>query len=156
MCFVLIAQSCKKDKDSNPDEDKALYTLIGQQDYTYYVGTPGITAGVGNSPHGFERVKFNTVAQSALDSTGKLPVGATFPDGSIIVKEIYGSAAGSLNLIAIMKKDPSSPVSGSGYVWAEFKPDGSTAFSSVKKGNGCISCHSGNPNRDLVLSFDLH
>ena len=55
-----------------------------------------------------------------------------------------------------MKKDPSSPVSGSDYQWAEFKPDGSATFSTGKKGDGCIFCHSGSTNRDLVGTFDLH
>ena len=104
--IILISQSCKKDK-SSPENDSALFSLIGQSGYTYYVGTPGITAGVGNSPHGFERVRFNATAQAALDSTGKLPAGNSFPTGSVIVKEIYTSASGTINQYAIMKKDPS-------------------------------------------------
>ena len=55
-----------------------------------------------------------------------------------------------------MKKDPSNGNAGSGWVWAEFKTDGSAAFSTSKKGDGCISCHSNNPNRDLTRTFDLH
>jgi len=156
ICFVCLVQSCKKDDNSSPDDDNALFALVGQGGYTYYVGTPGITAGQGNSPHGFERVRFNAAAQAALDTTGKLPAGSSFPTGSVIVKEIYSSATGSINLYAVMKKDPSSSVSGSGYQWAEFKPDGSVVFSSGKKGDGCISCHSAAGNRDLVRTFDLH
>lgn len=154
-CFILLSQSCKKDAAS-PDTDNSLFTLVGESGYTYYVGTPGITAGVGNSPHGFERVRFNATAQAALDASGKLPAGGSFPTGSVIVKEIYSSATGSINLYAVMKKDPSSSVSGSGYQWAEFKPDGSATFSTGKKGDGCISCHSQSNNRDLVRTFDLH
>ena len=153
--FIALVQSCKKDSTS-PDDDKALFSLIGQSGYTYYVGTPGVTAGTGNSPHGFERVRFNATAQGALDTTGKLPAGSSFPTGSVIVKEIYTSATGSINQYAVMKKDPSSSVSGSGYQWAEFKPDGSATFSTGKKGDACISCHSGSTNRDLVRTFDLH
>ena len=157
-CFLLIlamSQSCKKDSTS-PENDKALFALIGQGGFTYYSGTPGITPGSGNSPHGFERVRFNSIAQSALDSTGKLPLGHTFPSGSLIVKEIYTSVTGSINLFAVMKKDPSSSVSGSGYQWAELKTDGTASFSTGKKGDGCISCHSGANNRDLIRTFDLH
>jgi hypothetical protein len=55
-----------------------------------------------------------------------------------------------------MKKDPSNGNAGSGWVWAEFKTDGSASFSTGKKGDGCISCHSGLPNRDLTRTFDLH
>ena len=66
--LIFLVQSCKKNA-----ENDALFELIGQNGYTYYVGTPGITAGGGNSPHGFERVRFNAIAQAALDSAGKLP-----------------------------------------------------------------------------------
>ena len=155
-CFIVLSQSCKKKDEAIPNNDSGLFSLIGQSGYTYYVGTPGITAGVGNSPHGFERVRFNAIAQAALDSSGKLPVGGSFPTGSVIVKDIYNSATGSINLYAVMKKDPGSSLSGSGYEWAEFNPDGSVVFSTSQKGNGCISCHSGSINRDLVRSFDLH
>ena len=155
LSFILISQSCKKDTTS-PADDAALFTLVGQSGYTYYVGTPGITAATGNSPHSFERVRFNAIATAVLDSTGKLPAGNSFPTGSVIIKEIYTSATGSINLYSIMKKDPSSSVSGNGYQWAEFKPDGSAVFSTGKKGDGCISCHSGSANRDLIRTFDLH
>ena len=154
--LIVFSQSCKKKDEVSPDDDNALFAFVGQSGYTYYVGTPGITAGVGNSPHGFERVRFNATAKAALDTTGKLPAGSSFPTGSVIVKEIYNSAAGSINLYAVMKKDPTSTVSGSGYQWAEFKPDGTATFSTGKKGDGCISCHSGSGNRDLLRTFDLH
>lgn len=156
--FAIIAsvQSCKKDNETTSTDTDLYNAISSTSGYTYYVGTPGITAGVGNSPHGFERVRFNSIAQAALDSTGKLPAGASFPTGSIIVKEIYSSASGGLNLYAVMKKDPASNNSGSGYLWAEFKTDGSAVFSTSKKGDGCISCHSGSTNRDLVRTFDLH
>ncbi len=151
--LLMFAQSCKKEEEAY---DVSLWNEINESGYTYYTGTPGITAAVGNSPHGFERVKFNGIAQQALGPDGKLPAGSTFPDGAVIVKEIFTDANGTIELYAVMKKNPSSPVAGSGYEWAEFSPDGSVTFSTEKKGNGCISCHSGNPNRDLVLTFDLH
>lgn len=153
VCIALLAQSCKKEEE---EIDATLWNEINGSGYAYYTGTPGITAAVGNSPHGFERVRFNTIAQQALDIDGKLPAGSAFPDGAVIVKEIFTSATGPLELYAIMKKNSTSLLAGGGYEWAEFTTDGNAAFSSDKKGNGCISCHSGNPNRDLVLTFDLH
>ncbi len=153
---LLIAQSCKKDAETTSTDATLFNEISSSSGFTYYVGTPGITAGVGNSPHGFERVRFNAIAKAALDSTGKLPAGAAFPTGSIIVKEIYSSASGSINLFAVMKKDAGNASSGSGYLWAEFKTDGASEHSTSKKGDGCISCHSGSSNRDLVRTFDLH
>lgn len=154
--IIALLQSCKKDNESTSTDTELFNEISSTSGYTFYVGTPGITAGKGNSPHGFERVRFNSIAQAALDSSGKLPSGASFPTGSIIVKDIYPSASGSINLFAVMKKDPSNSSSGSGYLWAEYNPDGSVAFSTSKKGDGCIGCHSGSSNRDLIRIFDLN
>ena len=150
--MIVIIQSCKKDK-TDTDADSALYSEVSAGGYTFYQnGT--LLSGAAPSPHGSFKLRFNATAQAALDSTGELPAGNNFPNGSIIVKEIFSGS--NINLIAVMKKDPSNGNAGSGWVWAEYNTDGSSAFSTGKKGDGCISCHSGNPNRDLVRTFDLH
>ncbi|OFX48916.1 MAG: hypothetical protein A2046_08015 [Bacteroidetes bacterium GWA2_30_7] len=149
---IVTIQSCKKDK-ADKDADKELYSEITAGGYSYYQnGT--LLSGVSPSPHGSFKLRFNATASAALDSTGELPTGSSFSTGSIIVKEIFSGS--SINLYAVMKKDPSNGNAGSGWVWAEFKTDGSAAFSTSKKGDGCISCHSGSPNRDLTKTFDLH
>ncbi len=163
LCSIVIAsvQSCKDDKEDDPipapTTDEQLFTEISTlTGYTYYVGTPDITAALGGSPHGFERVRFNAIAQAALDGTGKLPVGGTFPEGSVIVKNIYASATGPLTMMAVMKKASTNSSSGSNYLWAEFKLNGENVYSSALQGAGCVSCHSAPDNRDLVRTFDLH
>lgn len=156
--FILLAvsiigfSSCSKKDD---DSDNVLYSEINSATYTYYVGTPTPLPSSGNSPHGFVRVKYNSTAFAALDTSGKLPAGASFPEGSLIVKDVYSSANGDLTTYAVMKKSPSSKNAGSGYLWAEYKADGSNIFSTGKKGDGCIGCHSGSGNRDLNRIFEL-
>jgi hypothetical protein len=152
LTVLIIIQSCKKDKVVT-DADNALYSEITASGYSYYQNGY-MLSGVSPSPHGSFKLRFNATAYAALDSNGELPIGSSFPTGSIIVKEIYNVS--SLNLYAVMKKDPSNENAGSGWVWAEFNIDGSTAFSTGKKGDACISCHSGTPNRDLTRTFDLH
>ena len=149
---VVAMQSCKKNK-TDTDADNALYSEITGSGYSYYQ-SGNILPGVSPSPHGSFKLRFNATAVSALDSTGELPTGNNFPTGSIIVKEVYDGS--NISLYAVMKKDPSNGNAGSGWVWAEFHPDGSAAFSTGKKGDGCISCHNGSPNRDLTRTFDLH
>lgn len=149
---ILVVQSCKKDK-TDPDADNALYSEITASGYTYYQNG-NVLSGVAPSPHGSFKLRFNSTATAALDSTGELPAGNKFPTGSILVKELYSGS--DISLYVVMKKDPSNANAGSGWVWAEFKTDGSVAFSITKKGDGCISCHSGSPNRDLTRIFDLH
>jgi len=150
--ITLSIHSCKKD-EKDTDADEALYNEVKASGYTYYQN--GVTlAAAAASPHGSFKLRFNSVAHAALDSTGELPVGSGFPIGSIIVKEVYNGS--SLHLYAVMKKDPSNENAGSGWLWAELNTDGSTQHSVGKKGDGCVSCHSNSPNRDLSRTFDLH
>ncbi len=155
MPAILLLSSCKKDDEAEKTANKDLYCNVYSDIAQYYTGTQVITEGLGGA-HGFIKVRFNSVAASALDSTGKLPAGQVFPNGSVIVKEMYSSASGGLNLFAIMKKDASNENSGSSWLWGEYKPGGDVVFSVTKKGNGCISCHSSPDNRDLTKVFDLH
>lgn len=150
---VLIFSACKNEKSSSAD--KELYDETVNSSFTYYQNNNAILNAAGNSPHGSFKLKFNGTAQAALDSSGKLPVGSEFPSGSLIVKEVY-SGGTSLSLYAIMKKAPGNANAGSNWLWSEYKPDGETVFSVTNKGSGCIGCHSGNINRDLTNSFDLH
>ncbi len=154
LLFILGAsQSCKKDNDEDVNGDKILFDEVSSTNYAFYQsGT--VLAPAAPSPHGSFRLKFNGIALSALDSTGELPVGGVFPTGSLIVKEIQ--SGGSTNLLAIIKKDPGNGNAGSGWLWAEYSPNGDATFSVGKKGDGCTGCHGGSPNRDLVRTFDLH
>jgi hypothetical protein len=150
--IILVIHSCKKE-DKDTDADQALYNEVKASGYTYYQN--GVTlAGAPQSPHGSFKLRFNSVANAALDSTGELPAGSAFPTGSVIVKEVYDGS--SLHLYAVMKKDPSNENAGSGWLWAELNTDGSTEHSTGKKGDGCVSCHSNSPNRDFSRTFDLH
>lgn len=151
--LALVFSGCEHEVDGVAT-DRMLFNQAQGDAYTYYTGTPTITAPNGASPHGDFRVRFNPVAEFALDSTGKLPAGASFPDGSIIVKDVY--SGGSLSLFAIMKKDATNALAGSGWLWAEIEPDGEVVFSAGKKGDGCIGCHMDGNDRDLVRVFDLH
>lgn len=124
--------------------------------FSYYKNSDSIHVSSSPSAHNpYFRVRFNSIAEAALTDNGKLPVGGSFPDGSLIVKELYDSPGGSLQLLAVMEKASANSASGNGYLWAEFEPDGKAAFSTSKKGNGCISCHSATGNRDLVRLFEL-
>jgi hypothetical protein len=106
------------------------------------------------SPHTQFKLRFNQIAWAALDESGELPVGATFPEGSIIVKEVHTS--GSLTLYAVIKKGSVHPDAAKGWLWAEYRIDGGVAYGIGQKGIGCTSCHSSGTHRDFVRTFDLH
>lgn len=151
--FVAIAStSCKHAKVTN--EDVAIMDEVMAGNLLFYQNNDVVLNAAGNSPHGNFKLLFNQTAWDALDSTGKLPVGGTFPEGSLIVKDII--KGGSTDLYAVMLKNPGSSLSNLGWVWNEFKPDGSVVIGASDKGDACVGCHRGNTNRDFVNSFDLH
>ncbi len=149
---IAVFQACKDDS-KGMDPDKALFSELSSAGYTYYQGGALLNP-TAPSPHGTFKLRFNSIASAALDGTGELPAGNVFPNGSIIVKEVYTGS--TLSLYAITKKEPANPNAGSGWLWAELKPDGAAAYSVTLKGSGCVSCHSTLPNRDLAKTFDLH
>jgi hypothetical protein len=98
-------------------------------------------------------VGLNSLAFSALDD-GALPAGSLFPDGSIIVKRIL--AGDSTVLIAVMYKALNHPLSGEGWLWAEFRPDGTPFLSMERRGVNCIGCHAREQGtvHDRVRTFE--
>lgn len=101
------------------------------------------------------RVLLNATAAGALVD-GRLAPGARFPDGSIIVKEIRSSATTSPTLYAVMLKDRTNPLAGSGWLWAEYGLSGSVAYPVSSRGGACTSCHlrENGPDNDLVRTFE--
>ena len=153
---LIVFDSCKKEKEEKEATENATTSLFAESTisgYNYY-NNGALLNSAGNGPHGSFKLRYNSVALSALDSTGKLPVNGIFPSGSILVKDVYTN--GNISLYAVMKKDPTNVNAGSGWVWAEFNTDGSSVFALDYKGDGCINCHSNSPNRDLVRTFDLY
>jgi hypothetical protein len=143
---------CKKTTET----DKQLFNKANQTGFTYYKGDSSFLASSSPSAHNaFFRVRFNPTAQAALTDTGKLPIGGAFPEGSVIVKELYNTANGSLQLLAVMEKAPGNSAAGNGWLWGEYETDGKAVFSTSKKGDGCTSCHNDAGNRDYVRLFEL-
>ena len=101
------------------------------------------------------RVSLNATAMNSLQN-GRLASGATFANGSIVLKEIRSSAPSATSLYVVMMKDSGNSLAGDGWLWAEYGPTGSVAFSVSNRGSACISCHrrqQGTEN-DLVRSFE--
>ncbi len=152
---LFFLTQCSKEEEATGLDKQLFDEATATTGFTYYINTPGITPSSSQSAHNaYMRVKFNGVAQSALDSTGKLPVGSSFKNGSLIVKELYDSPSGSIALYAIMKKDSASASTGANWLWSEIRPDLNVAFSVSNKGSSCTGCHSMN-SRDYSRIFDL-
>lgn len=101
------------------------------------------------------RTRFNNRAATVLDSLGKVVPDTLFPEGSLIVKELWTDAS-TLNRYAVMLKrnnDPAADVDG--WVWGYILANGEVAVSAAEQGAACRSCHgqSGHIDRTLMNKF---
>ena len=162
--FVLFSE-CAKHKAAvntvpatqSPETDSALLAKAASLTGYYYKNNDTIFPSAPASAHkAFFRVRFNDIAKNALTDNGKLPVGTTFPSGSLIVKELHDNAAGTaLKGYAIMEKLPADPNAGGQWVWAEYVSTTTPSGILIAgKGSECISCHSSG-DRDKLRLFDL-
>lgn len=142
--------------DESP-EDRVLFSMIsGETVYMWYKNDSAIvpTSEETERAHdNFMRIRFNQKASSVLDASGKLPEGKTFPDSSIIVKEIFSDKSKPAELLAVMVKMKDDNNAGKDWLWAEYTPAGETEYSVNKKGGVCIKCHT--PGDDYVRIFDI-
>jgi hypothetical protein len=111
--------------------------------WTYFRNSPALIARASSSPHPETtiRVRYNAFAAGQLDATGRVRAGAVFPDSAMIVKELYNGM--TLSTIAVMLKVNGSKSAGfGGWIWAEYRADGSVQYSTASRGGACSACHS--------------
>jgi hypothetical protein len=147
--------SCKHDDDDEVTGiDKELCDMAkNSSGYTWYKKTDSLlikSAGSGHSQP-YLRTRYNSTATTMLDSTGKVIAGTDFPEGSMVVKELYTDMS-TLDLYAILyKKQGHEYADANGWVWGYINADGSVRLSATEKGTSCISCHSQDGNIDYML-----
>lgn len=159
---AMFLSQCKKKEEQQPvpqpvqSSDQLLfYKSIKTSGFVYYKNNNAVIPSSSPSAHNpYFRVRFNTIAANALTDNGKLPVGGSFPTGSLVVKELYNTETGELKFLAVMEKLPTDTNSGAGWLWGEYYADGTVFNGIADKGAACISCHSTNA-RDYVRLFDL-
>lgn len=154
-CLVSIwtINSCKKEKLAE-GTDKELYDLSNTNSgFVWYKNSSSLlnkSAGSGH-PQPFLRTRYNSIAAGKLDSNGKIITGTTFPEGSLIVKELYDNSTTLGRYAILYKKAESADADANGWVWGYINSDGTVAESASKKGESCISCHSQADNIDYML-----
>lgn len=102
-------------------------------------------------PQAFLRTRYNAIAASQLDSNGKILSTANFPEGSLVVKELFENSTTFGRYAVLYKNSGSEDADSNGWVWGYINADGTVAESASKKGSSCISCHSQAGNIDFML-----
>lgn len=154
---LALLNACKKDDDTSSSAaitDEELYDLAkSTSGFVWYKNSDDFldkSTGTGHTPP-LLRTRYNAKAATALDSNGKVKAGTTFPDGSLIVKELNDNPT-TLAIYAVMYKSADDPnADANGWVWAYLNANGSVLASSTGKGNGCNGCHGQADHIDFTL-----
>jgi hypothetical protein len=150
---ILIVASCKKDKEAE-GTDKQLYDMAKvTSGFTWYKNSSVLLDKSSGSGHSFPflRTRFNTIASAQLDSIGKVMTDAAFPDGSLIVKELYEDASTLGRYAVLYKSTGHADADANGWVWGYINEDGTVAVPASEKGSQCIGCHSQEGSIDYIL-----
>lgn len=151
-CLLLLSSSCGGDGAStdpgtpsgaeltDADVSTRARAATGWRYYRDRADTLLRSSGSGHSESRL-RTRYNAQAATQLDANGKVRAGASFPDSSLIVKELI--IGGTLSRYAVMMKlRGSSNASAGGWLWAYYAPDGSPQIGITGRGAACVGCHS--------------
>lgn len=151
--LIMTLNSCKKDAAVDLT-DTELYNMAKETTgFTWYKNSDiklNKSTGSGHSEL-FLRTRYNAIAATNLGLDGKIIAGTTFPEGSLIVKELYSDATTLTSYAILYKQANHKNADANGWVWGYVFTDGSVKAPSAEKGSGCISCHSQTDNIDYTL-----
>lgn len=75
-----------------------------------------------------------------------------FPNGSLLIKEIYTEEK-KVSLLTVMYKAKGFNPKGNDWYWVKYKPDGEVKLEG--KGEVCIGCHVGVADNDFVFTGNI-
>jgi hypothetical protein len=145
--------SCKRDRQGN-ETDKELYEMAqSTSGFTWFKNSSSLLNKSSGSGHAnpFLRTRYNSIAASKLDSSGNIMADAIFPEGSLIVKELYENSTTLGKYAILYKRSESVDADANGWVWGYINADGSVASAASNKGSSCSGCHSQSDNIDYML-----
>lgn len=148
---LLLTFSCNKEPKGIDGE---LYNLSKDDaGYLWYKNSDAFLDKSSGSGHNFPflRTRFNAIAASQLDASGKIVDNAVFPEGSVVVKELYNSSNELERYATLYKKSDSEFADANGWVWGYIEKNGKVVESAELKGASCIGCHSQGGNIDCML-----
>lgn len=156
-CFPLMVlglfASCKKEDTVSGIEKEMLDLAKVSTGFIWYKNSPQLlnkSAGSGH-PQPLFRTRYNAVAATKLDANGKIIAGAEFPEGSLIIKELYSNATTFARYAMLYKKSSSAEADANGWVWGYINADERAEEPASNKGTSCSSCHSQADNIDYML-----
>jgi hypothetical protein len=148
----ITLQACKKDEPAVGIDLELLNMAEETSNFVWYKFDNSWLPKSSGSAHNYNnlRTRYNFIAADQLDTDGKVMANASFPEGSVIVKEL--SDGNAVELYAILYKQSASEYADdNGWVWGYVNSDATVETSAEGRGVGCISCHSQQGNIDYML-----
>ena len=156
LLFAFSVYACSEDPEmttEDTDPDALLLDVESRTTtFTWFKNSPGLLESSQISGHSESqlRTRYNPTAAALLTSEGVVQAGITFPEGSLIVKELY--EGGNYATKAMMYKDPTNTYAdANGWVWGYFNSENGIRASAMLKGAGCVGCHSQTGHIDQTL-----
>lgn len=149
---AISLQACKKDEPAEGIDLELLSLAEATTGFTWYKNSDAWLPKSSGSGHNYTslRTRYNTTAATQLDGNGKVMANASFPDGSLVVKEL--SSGSSVERYAILYKMAGHEYAdANGWVWGYVNADGTVATTAEDKGAICTSCHLQQDNIDYML-----
>lgn len=146
-------QSCKKEEPAEGIDKELLTMAEVTTGFVWYKNSDALLAVSAGSGHSedFLRTRYNSLAATQLTLGGKVLPNASFPEESLVVKELWNSST-ELGRYAILYKKSDNPnADTNGWVWGYVNADGTVAASAEDKGASCTGCHSQPDNIDYML-----
>lgn len=150
---ISVFISCRKNQKAR-GIDKDLYEMAKETSgFVWFKYSSALLPKSAGSGHNFAflRTRFNSTAAAKLDSAGKVINGTTFPEGSLIVKELYINESTFSRYAIMYKKSNSKHADKFGWVWGYINSDGKVVEPANNDGKECTSCHTQGGNIDLTL-----
>ncbi|MBK8372619.1 MAG: cytochrome P460 family protein [Saprospiraceae bacterium] len=151
--LAIMAISCDKEEKANSTDTVLFEMAKDTAGYKWFKNSSSLLNKSAGSAHPqpFLRTRYNSVAATMLDTNGKIKAGSVFPEGSVVVKELFSSEATLGRFAILYKSENNENADDKGWVWGYVNADGSISESSSNKGKSCIGCHSQSGNIDYML-----
>jgi len=152
LAFFTLIFSCKKEEQAGGVDKEMLDMAKATTGFTWYRLSDGWLPKSTGSGHNFSklRTRFNAIAATMLDSTGKVKADANFPEGSFIVKELT-NGSGAERYAMLLKRSGDASADSRGWIWGYVNGGGTVAEAASNKGSGCIGCHTQSGAIDYTL-----
>lgn len=150
---ALTLGSCEYDAEEDPVDVQLLELARETAGYTWYKESATLLPRSPGSGHAqaFLRTRFNAPASTMLDTNGQVITGADFPDGSVIVKELFDDPTALAQYAVLYKKSDHPYADADGWVWGYVRTDGEVREPASNKGSACRGCHGQDGNIDHTL-----